>query len=156
MKHQIINKETGAKGAIMVIAYAPDEPSRIQSYSYDTIEDFKDEWALYEPAGEEESDNLKDRKVVDLRSEWDRIARQIAVLNKLIEQAILHGGDGGGSYLTNRDGLEEAINDYLDVAGLKALVDVYWKDEDDPLLILNDARCHCPGCIRNYKEALDD
>lgn len=127
-------------------------PNKSESYECslsDFIErtnKFREEWV----------ETYEDREVVDLTPNWEKIQRQVDSLNKLIDEAIIHGGDGGGAYLTNRERLEEAINDYLDVTGLKALVDVYWKDEDDPLLILNDGRCRCPGCVRNYKEALDD
>lgn len=46
MKHEIINKETGEKGVIMVISLSKD--NEMHTYSYDCIEDFRDEWALYE------------------------------------------------------------------------------------------------------------
>lgn len=103
-----------------------------------------------------ENENIESRRVVDLRPQWKEITIQIDALNKLISESILHGGDGGGAYLTNREGLEKAIDDYLDTIGMKALVDVYWKDEDDPLLVVNDGCCHCPGCMRNYMEAKDE
>lgn len=106
------------------------------------VQKFRNEWV----------GSYEDREVVDLRPEWEKIKRQLDALNKLIDEAILHGGDGGGAYLTNREGLEKAIDNYLDAMGIKPLVDVYWKNEDDPLLVLNDGRCKCAGCMRNYME----
>lgn len=45
-KHEIVNKKTGEKGAIMVMSLSKD--NEMHTYSYDYIEDFRDEWALYE------------------------------------------------------------------------------------------------------------
>lgn len=112
------------------------------------IDKFKGAW--------EKVETYEDRPVIDLRPEWKRVRAHVDALNKLIDEAILHGGDAGGAYLTNREGLEKAIDNYLEVTGIKPLVDVYWKDEDDPLLVVNDGCCHCPGCIRNYLNATEE
>lgn len=114
----------------------------------DNVDRFKVAW--------EKVETYEDEPVIDLRPEWKRVRTQVDALNKLIGEAILHGGDGGGAYLTNREGLEKAIDEYLETTGIKPLVDVYWKDEDDPLLVVNDGHCHCPGCMRNYMEAKDE
>ena len=172
MKHQFINKTTGRVGSVMVITFDAEDDNRIQNYSYEYVEDLMEEWAAYEPYEPDakdpasvsndlekqkaENENIESRKVVDLRPQWKEIAIQIDALNKLISESILHGGDAGGPYLVNREGLEKAIEDYLDIIGMKTLVDVYWKDEDDPLLVVNDGHCHCPGCMRNYMEAKDE
>lgn len=153
-KHQFVNKATGRIGSVMVITFDAEDDNRIQNYSYEYVEDLMEEWAAYEPYEPEIKDeDIKDAKVTDLRPQWKEIAIQTDALNRLIHEAILHGGDGGGAYLTNREGLEKAIDNYLEVTGIKPLVDVYWKDEDDPLLIVNDGCCHCPGCMRNYLNA---
>ena len=133
-KHQFINKTTGRVGSVMVITFDKEDNNKTQIYSYEYVEDLMEEWAAYEPYEPEAKDeDIKDREVVDLRPQWKEITIQVDALNKLIGEAILHGGDSGGAYLTNKEGLEKAIDDYLGTTGIKPLVDVYWKDEDDPL-----------------------
>lgn len=39
---------------------------------------------------------------------------EIKLINKIIFEAIKHGGDSGGPYLINEDGLISAINKLLD------------------------------------------
>lgn len=40
---------------------------------------------------------------------------EIKLINKIIFEAIKHGGDSGGPYFTNEDGLISAINKLLDI-----------------------------------------
>lgn len=40
---------------------------------------------------------------------------EIKLINKIIFEAIVHGGDSGGPYFTNEDDLISAINKLLDV-----------------------------------------
>lgn len=40
---------------------------------------------------------------------------EIKLINKIIFEAIKHGGDSGGPYFTNKDGLISAINNLLNV-----------------------------------------
>lgn len=40
---------------------------------------------------------------------------EIKLINKIIFEAIIHGGDSGGPYFTNEDDLISAINKLLDV-----------------------------------------
>lgn len=42
----------------------------------------------------------------------------VDMLNQLIEEAVMDGGDAGGAYNQNQDGLTKAINDLLDFFGL--------------------------------------
>lgn len=52
----------------------------------------------------------------------------IDMLNELIEEAIVHGGDTGGPYFSNPEGLEEIMKKILEALGLS---DVYEIDLDD-------------------------
>lgn len=47
---------------------------------------------------------------------------EIKLINKIIFEAIKHGGDSGGPYLINEDGLISAIDNFLD---LKCMTDEY-------------------------------
>lgn len=47
---------------------------------------------------------------------------EIKLVNKIIFEAIKHGGDIGGPYFTNEDGLISAINKLLDI---ECLADEY-------------------------------
>ena len=90
---------------------------------------------------------------IDFDKVSTQVHKEVDALNRLIEEAIYHGGDSGGPYLCNKDDLEKAIKNYLDVTGLDYVTDVYWKNEDDPLLIVNKKELLCQGCVRNYLEA---
>ena len=46
------------------------------------------------------------------------IAKLVDLLNQLIEEAVEDGGDAGGAYHQNQDGLTKAINDLLEFFGL--------------------------------------
>lgn len=37
----------------------------------------------------------------------------IEILNNLIREAVMHGGDAGGPYCSNTKGIKDAINKYL-------------------------------------------
>lgn len=145
------------------VAYEPYEPEANEPVSASNdvakdvgfIEQTLKKWISDLEKQKAKNESIESRKVVDLRLQWKEIVTQIDALNKLISESILHGGDSGGAYLTNREGLEKAIDDYLETTGIKPLVDVYWKDEDDPLLVVDDGCCHCHGCMRNYLEAKD-
>ena len=57
---------------------------------------------------------------------------EITLINKIIFEAVKHGGDSGGPYLTNKDGLISAINELLNI---KCMTDEYeiqeFEIEDD-------------------------
>lgn len=53
---------------------------------------------------------------------------EIKLINKIIFEAIKHGGDSGGPYFTNEDGLISAINKLLDV---ECMMDEYEVREVD-------------------------
>lgn len=44
--------------------------------------------------------------------------REIQIINKIIEEAVIHGADSGGSYDQNEEGLLRAINDWLEMKDL--------------------------------------
>lgn len=52
----------------------------------------------------------------------DRI--YIDYLNRIISEAIEHGGDSGGAYFTNRDGLVNAMKFFLKWTGLEKTVGI--------------------------------
>ena len=41
------------------------------------------------------------------------IEKEISLINKIIAESIIHGGDDGGSYGSNRNWVVEAINEWL-------------------------------------------
>lgn len=45
--------------------------------------------------------------------------------NNIISEAITHGGDTGGPYFVNEEGLKEAINNFLIWSSLKEVVTLY-------------------------------
>ena len=45
--------------------------------------------------------------------------KEIRAINRIVEQAVLHGGDTGGSYGSNRTGLTNALNIWIEVKELK-------------------------------------
>ena len=53
---------------------------------------------------------------------------EIKLINKIIFEAIKHGGDYGGPYFTNEDGLLSAINNLL---GIESVADKYEIQEID-------------------------
>ena len=44
--------------------------------------------------------------------------QEIQLMNKIIEQAVIHGGDDGGAYFCNPNGIEKAIKNWLKFKGL--------------------------------------
>jgi hypothetical protein len=60
---------------------------------------------------------------------------EIMLINKITEQAILHGGDYGGAYCCNEDGLRNALTEYIKFKGLENKYTVS-TDEDKFLLIV--------------------
>lgn len=44
--------------------------------------------------------------------------KEIAIINKIIREAIIHGADSGGSYEQNEKELTIAINEWLKLKGL--------------------------------------
>lgn len=43
---------------------------------------------------------------------------EIALINKIIVEAVMHGADSGGSYNSNEQDLTEAITDWLKFKGI--------------------------------------
>lgn len=43
---------------------------------------------------------------------------EIKIINNIVAQAIIHGGDPGGSYDTNGDNLVNALNEWLEYKNL--------------------------------------
>lgn len=43
---------------------------------------------------------------------------EIALINKIIAEAVMHGADSGGSYNSNEEDLTEAITDWLKFKGI--------------------------------------
>lgn len=43
---------------------------------------------------------------------------EIALINKIIAEAVMHGADSGGSYDSNEEDLTEAITDWLKFKGI--------------------------------------
>lgn len=57
------------------------------------------------------------------------IEKEISLINKIIAESIIHGGDDGGSYKSNRGGVVEAINEWLKEKGLESkykVIDSYY------------------------------
>lgn len=54
--------------------------------------------------------------------------KEIEIINRIADEAIRHGADGGGSYENNLDGLMKSMNDWLEY---KNLSDQYEVDEND-------------------------
>ena len=54
----------------------------------------------------------------DLLAERIISEKEIELINDLIVQAIKHGGDGGGTYFSNENGLISAINAWLKFKGI--------------------------------------
>ena len=46
------------------------------------------------------------------------INEEIRIINNIVVQAIIHGGDPGGSYDTNEENLVSALNDLLECKNL--------------------------------------
>lgn len=44
----------------------------------------------------------------------DDIKQEIKLINSIIEEAVIHGGDPGGPYFSNYDALKKAIMNWLD------------------------------------------
>lgn len=55
--------------------------------------------------------------------------------NDIIQQAVIHGGDGGGAYYSNYEELEKSILTFVYWLGLKDKVVLYKKDNTPILLI---------------------
>ena len=43
------------------------------------------------------------------------VEKHIEILNNLIYESVKHGGDAGGAYYSNTEGILKAINEYLKV-----------------------------------------
>lgn len=56
---------------------------------------------------------------------------EIKLINKIIFEAIKHGGDSGGPYLINEDGLISAINKLLDTECMTDEYEVLELDIED-------------------------
>ena len=54
-------------------------------------------------------------------------------LNKIIEEAIIHGGDDGGAYFINQEKLIFEIKSFLEWTGLNEYLVVY--NDDFPVLL---------------------
>lgn len=93
---------------------------------------------------------IEKKEMVDVACEWEHIEKEIALLNKLINEAAEHGSDGQGWYFTNKERLDEAIKSYLDYTGLNYVSKLYWNEDEIPLIVVTD--CKCDGCLRNYLE----
>ena len=65
--------------------------------------------------GEEKLVNVASRSHIDL-------------INKIINEAIIHGGDSGGAYCMNNEGLIKQMRYYLNWTGLNKTVGIM--DED--------------------------
>lgn len=46
------------------------------------------------------------------------ISEEIRIINNIVAQAIIHGGDPGGSCDTNKENLVSALNDWLECKNL--------------------------------------
>lgn len=57
-------------------------------------------------------------------------------LNKIIEEAIIHGGDYGGAYFINKEELISEIKRFLIWTGLNKYLIVY--EDDYPILLEKD------------------
>ena len=54
-------------------------------------------------------------------------------LNKIIEEAIIHGGDNGGAYFINQEKLIFEIKQFLNWTGLDKYLIIY--EDDFPILL---------------------
>ena len=61
----------------------------------------------------------KEEKIVNVAS---RV--HIERLNRIIHEAIIHGGDSGGAYFINDEGLTKEMRYYLNWTGLKETVGI--------------------------------
>ena len=82
-----------------------------------------------------------DRCVMEAKFDWKKEDRfdkalkkqeELSLINNIVEQAIYHGGDIGGPYFSNRDGLCEAMEKYLVYKGFDKDTEVFYhtKGED--------------------------
>lgn len=50
-----------------------------------------------------------------------RIEKEIQLINEIVCQAIIHGGDAGGSYSSNTGGLVKTLNNWIKAKGKENL-----------------------------------
>ncbi len=60
----------------------------------------------------------------------------IRIINRIIREAIEHGGDCGGSYNSNPDGLIKAMKTYINWVGLKEEIGILDDDGGVPQFFL--------------------
>ncbi len=51
-------------------------------------------------------------------------SKTIKYLNKVVTEAIYHGGDGGGAYFSNEEALLESLNELLEHLDLKDVCEI--------------------------------
>lgn len=62
----------------------------------------------------------------------DSINLQIVLINNIVEEAVKHGADNGGSYANNPDRLIAALEDWIKINNLENLCYVgYFGNDDD-------------------------
>ena len=59
------------------------------------------------------------------------IEKHIEILNNLIYESVEHGGDSGGAYYSNTEGILKAINEYLKFFHLEDSCVIKTKTEPD-------------------------
>lgn len=59
----------------------------------------------------------------------------IEFLNKIIEEAIFHGGDPGGAYYCNKEGLIKSIEQMLTWLSIKDKIVIYDRERTPKLLL---------------------
>ena len=52
-------------------------------------------------------------------------------INTIIKEAISHGGDPGGAYFCNKDGLHKSIEKFMSDAGLDENYGIVWEYNDE-------------------------
>lgn len=67
----------------------------------------------------------------------DMLAILCEHLNKIIDEAVTHGGDPGGPYYSNEEGIKNAINSFLIWTGLNEVVFLYNCSHTPELIIKN-------------------
>lgn len=62
---------------------------------------------------------------------------EIALINKIISEAVMHGADSGGSYDSNEEDLTEAITNWLKFKGIDNKYCVKYQEVIKPCSHLN-------------------
>ena len=74
----------------------------------------------------------------------------IKCLNKVLVEAIYHGGDGGGAYFTNEDALLKSLKELLECLNLTDVCKIY-EDENNFMPQLKEILAKEKNISRNSK-----